>query len=64
MTEQRSEQQVIRSFAAAFRLIDQHKRELQSKNKCVRARAQHRERKIRQLDREIAAVVSKAIGRR
>jgi hypothetical protein len=58
MTKQRSEQQVIRSFAAAFMLHDQHQRELRSKNKRVRARAQRFERKIRQLDREIAAVFS------
>jgi hypothetical protein len=58
MTAQRSEQQVIRSFAAAFRLIDQHKRELRSKNEYIRERAQRRERKIRQLDREITTSLS------
>ena len=58
MTERRTEQEVIRSFAAAFRLIDQHKRELRSKSKRVRTRAQRRECEINRLDREIAATLA------
>lgn len=54
MTEQRA----IRDFATAFKLLDQHKRELRSKTKRVRARAQRREREIKRLDREITAALA------
>lgn len=50
---------LIDDLVAARSWHDWHQRELRSKNKRVRARAQRREREIKQLDREITEALSR-----